>query len=94
MINIDLTTKNTVYNTLGPQAQWVQHRFGKRDYPDIELDTNTAFDFIKGSADTINFNSVLVRKLITYLSYNIYFCFVKIFLILKSLTFKIVYCFL
>ena len=58
MINIDLTTKNTVYNTLGPQAQWVQHRFGRRDYPNIELAVETVKQVISQSSDTINFISV------------------------------------
>jgi hypothetical protein len=58
MINIDLTTKNTVYNTLGPQAQWVQHRFGRRDYPDIELAAETVKQVISQSSDTVNFISV------------------------------------
>lgn len=58
MINIDLTTSNSVYNTIGPQSQWVQHRFGKRDYPSIELDTDIALKYLKGSSDTINFNSI------------------------------------
>ena len=58
MINIDLTTKNTVYNTLGPQAQWVQHRFGRRDYPNIELAAETVKQVISQSSDTVNFISV------------------------------------
>jgi len=58
MINIDLTTKNTVYNTLGPQAQWIQHRFGRRDYPDVDLDFACIKDVINKTTDTINFVSV------------------------------------
>lgn len=58
MINIDLTTKNTVYNTLGPQAQWVQHRFGRRDYPNIELAAETVKQVISQSSNTVNFISV------------------------------------
>jgi hypothetical protein len=58
MINIDLTTKNTVYNTLGPQAQWMQHRFGRRDYPDVDLDIESVKHVISHSSDTINFISV------------------------------------
>jgi hypothetical protein len=58
MINIDLTTKNTVYNTLGPQAQWVQHRFGRRDYPDIDLDLRAAAKIIEQNPlETIHFIS-------------------------------------
>ena len=58
MINIDLTTKNAVYNTLGPQAQWVQHRFGRRDYPNTELAVETVKQVISLSSDTVNFISV------------------------------------
>jgi hypothetical protein len=54
MINIDLTTKNTVYNTLGPQAQWIQHRFGRRNYPDLELELDTVVKIVQESEDTIN----------------------------------------
>ena len=57
MINVDLTTKNTVYNTLGPQAQWIQHRFGRRDYPDIELDAELVIKILQDTQDTINFIS-------------------------------------
>jgi hypothetical protein len=58
MINIDLTTKNTIYNALGPQAQWVQHRFGRRDYPNVELAVETVKQIISQSSDTVNFVSV------------------------------------
>ena len=58
MINIDLTTKNSVYNTLGPQAQWVQHRFGRRDYPDVELDVKIIKSIINQTDDVINFISI------------------------------------
>jgi hypothetical protein len=58
MINIDLTTKNTVYNSLGAQAQWVQHRFGCRNYPDLELDTDTVKQLISQANDTVNLISV------------------------------------
>lgn len=58
MIAIDLTTKNRIYNTLGPQAQWVQHRFGKRKYPDTDLTLSCVLDILKISNDTINFISV------------------------------------
>lgn len=58
MINIDLTTSNTVYNTLGAQAQWLQHRFGRRDYPDLSLDSEKIISFINSCEDTINFISV------------------------------------
>ena len=58
MINIDLTTKNTVYNTLGPQAQWIQHRFGRRDYPNVELDFSILSETIMSTNDTINLVSI------------------------------------
>jgi hypothetical protein len=38
---IDPTTHSTVYNPLSSQGQWAQHRFGKRDYPDLTLDLET-----------------------------------------------------
>lgn len=57
MINIDVTTKNSVYNTLGAQAQWIQHRFGKRNYPDLDLKKDHVIDVIKNTSDTINFIS-------------------------------------
>jgi hypothetical protein len=58
MINVDLTTKNTVYNTLGAQSQWVQHRFGKRNYPDTELPLDRVLKIVENVDDTINFISV------------------------------------
>jgi hypothetical protein len=58
MINIDITTKNTVYNTLGPQAQWVQHRFGRREYPDLDLSSEVVKRVVSNTEDTINFISV------------------------------------
>ncbi len=38
---IDPTTHSTVYNPLSSQGQWAQHRFGKRDYPELNLDLET-----------------------------------------------------
>lgn len=58
MINIDLTTNSTVYNTLGAQAQWIQHRFGKRDYPELNLDHSRVISLIDSQTDTVNFISV------------------------------------
>ena len=40
-MNIDPTTHSTVYNPLSSQGQWAQHRFGKRDYPELNLDLET-----------------------------------------------------
>lgn len=57
MINIDLTTVNNVYNTVGPQSQWVQHRFGRRDYPLLHLNTSSIQEFIDITAETLNFIS-------------------------------------
>lgn len=75
MINVDLTTKNTVYNTLSPQAQWVQHRFGRRDYPDIELAVENVKRMISHSSDTVNFISVFGdpsehKDIVEILNYN------------------------
>jgi hypothetical protein len=37
IVTFDLTTNNTVFNPLSAQGSWIQHRFGKRNYPDAEL---------------------------------------------------------
>lgn len=58
MINIDLTTKNNIYNTIGPQAQWIQHRFGRRNYPDLELDTDAVLNTLSKLTETTNFISI------------------------------------
>jgi hypothetical protein len=42
-MELDLTTKNNVFNAVGSQGQWFQHRWGKRSYPNLELD----FDDVK-----------------------------------------------
>lgn len=57
MISIDVTTKNSVYNTLGAQAQWIQHRFGRRNYPLLEIEKDHVFNVIANTNDTINFIS-------------------------------------
>lgn len=57
MINIDLTTNNTVYNSVGAQAQWIQHRFGRRNYPLINIDTDNILKFIRETNDSLNFIS-------------------------------------
>ena len=44
-MNIDPTTHSTVYNPLSSQGQWAQHRFGKRDYPELNLDLETVLLF-------------------------------------------------
>jgi len=38
---IDPTTRNNIYCPISPQGQWFNHRFGPRDYPDVELNFNT-----------------------------------------------------
>ena len=34
---IDCTTKNQVYDSTSPQGEWYAHRWGKRNYPEVEL---------------------------------------------------------
>lgn len=58
MINVDITTRNTVYNTLSAQAQWVQHRFGKRKYPTLDIDADIIINSLKTVDKTISFVSV------------------------------------
>lgn len=58
MINLDITTKNSVYNTLGAQSQWVQHRFGKRDYPKTEIDLTLINKILHHTDDTVHFTSI------------------------------------
>lgn len=35
---LDVTTNNTVYNTISLQAKWFAHRWGKRHYPTLDLE--------------------------------------------------------
>ena len=58
MINIDLTTSNTVYNTIGAQSQWIQHRFGKRNYPNIELNPDVVIKTLSKISGPVQFISV------------------------------------
>lgn len=58
MTNIDLTTKSTIYNSIGAQAQWIQHRFGRRNYPILSLDTASAITAISQINDVIHFMSI------------------------------------
>lgn len=37
---IDPTTRNSVFNPVGIQGQWYQHRWGQRDYPQISLSSD------------------------------------------------------
>jgi hypothetical protein len=57
MITVDITTRNTVYNSLGPQGQWIQHRFGKRNYPLVDLDLQTIEKIIVCN-ETVFFRSI------------------------------------
>ena len=52
-VHIDLTTSNTVFNPLSAQGSWIQHRFGKRNYPNIELDTARVIDYLLHTNDQI-----------------------------------------
>ena len=52
-VHIDLTTSNTVYNPLSAQGSWIQHRFGKRDYPNVELDPARVIDYLSQTDDQI-----------------------------------------
>lgn len=57
MITVDITTNNTVFDPLSGQGSWIQHRFGQRDYPQLNLDINCVKDIIN-SYDTIFLRSV------------------------------------
>lgn len=57
MITVDITTRNKVYNSLGPQGQWIQHRFGKRNYPTVDLDILTIEKVIQSNS-TVFFRSI------------------------------------
>jgi len=37
-LTVDLTSNNKVFNCLSPQGSWIFHRFGKREYPLIDID--------------------------------------------------------
>lgn len=57
MITIDITSRNTVFNPLSSQGQWIQHRFGQRSYPIIDLD-KSVIDLALDKYDTIFFRSI------------------------------------
>lgn len=57
MITVDITTRNTVFYPLGPQGQWIQHRFGKRNYPTIDLELDVIEKIIKTN------NTVFLRSI-------------------------------
>jgi hypothetical protein len=46
IVTFDLTTNNTVFNPLSAQGSWVQHRFGKRNYPETELPVEKLLEVI------------------------------------------------
>ena len=46
---IDLTTNNSIYNPLGPQGQWIMHRFGRRNYPELELGLDNVLDCLNST---------------------------------------------
>lgn len=56
-MNIDLTTNNTVYNPIGPQGQWIGHRFGQRSYPFAELDYSLLLPYLENTTDLCFLNS-------------------------------------
>lgn len=41
---VDPTTQNHIYNPASPQGQWFQHRWGKRNYPTLNLPANIQFN--------------------------------------------------
>ncbi len=57
MITIDITTRNTVYHPLSAQGQWIQHRFGRRSYPTIDLDLDT-IKLVLEQYDTVFLRSI------------------------------------
>lgn len=57
MITVDITTRNTVFYPLGPQGQWIQHRFGKRNYPTLDLELDVIEKIIKTN------NTVFLRSI-------------------------------
>jgi hypothetical protein len=46
IVTFDLTTSNTVFNPLSAQGSWIQHRFGKRNYPSAELPIEKVLEVI------------------------------------------------
>lgn len=52
-VHIDLTTRNTVFNPISAQGSWIQHRFGRRNYPKVELDIKLVTDLLNQTTDTV-----------------------------------------
>jgi len=46
---LDLTSKSDVYNPLSPQGQWLYHRFGRRNYPEGEIDFIELLNYLKNN---------------------------------------------
>jgi len=58
-LTVDLTTSSTVFYPLGPQGQWINHRFGRRKYPNIELDFHRLIrSFDTASIEQLTLSSV------------------------------------
>lgn len=57
-MELDLTTKNNVFNAVGSQGQWFQHRWGKRAYPNLELD----FDDVKRVVASADSESIYAKS--------------------------------
>ena len=57
---IDLTTASPIYNPMGAQGQWMFHRFGKRSYPELEIDIEVVLNLIESLPDlkTLRLHSV------------------------------------
>jgi len=58
-LTVDLTSNNKIFNCLSPQGSWIFHRFGRRNYPLLELDFQKITNFIESNQiNFINFYSV------------------------------------
>ena len=55
---IDLTTHNNIYNTVGSQAQWFQHRWGSRPYKEASLTLGQAKRAIVSGTGPLRLSSV------------------------------------
>lgn len=75
-LTVDLTTANTVFYPLGPQGQWICHRFGRRNYPDAELDCDAVISAL---------NSVGVTDLVLSSVYGDPLCYSQIDCLLEYL---------
>lgn len=58
-LTIDLTSNNKIFNCLSPQGSWLFHRFGRRDYPLLDLDVRKLFFYVQSNnISFINFYSI------------------------------------